>query len=155
MSARAQLGALALGVLAVLAGTAAAGTLPSRSGSPSISGRIVLAHQDAATPAGSRYEPMLQTSHGLIALHLSSGLSAPSGSRVVLHDPTYRNGAIVSADLARLGPPTVNPESALFGPADFTASRPSETPTRSATSSSRRRTRRTRSSSRRASGSSR
>ena len=63
---------------------------------------------------------MLETSHGLIALHLRSGLSAAPGSRVVLHHPTYASGAIVSADLARLGPPTVGPPTTATGPADFT-----------------------------------
>jgi Metallo-peptidase family M12B Reprolysin-like len=125
LRARARAGQLALGLVAgaaLLAGGSGVQPLALATAGPAtlVSGRIVVAHQDGAKATDSRFIPLLETSHGPVALRLPQGLPAAPGARIAVHDPTYSDGAIVGGDLAMLGPPTVPSGDATLGPANFT-----------------------------------
>jgi hypothetical protein len=104
----------------VLAGAAALLLAGSGQGAPTaVTGRIMVAHEDAAPGGVSRVVPLLDTASGPIALNLSDGLPAAPGSRVTIEDPQYANGAIVGGAL--LGPPNIPwPSNPTLGPANFT-----------------------------------
>jgi hypothetical protein len=93
-----------------------ADTAPPRT----VSGIVVVAHQDGSRTHGTRLDPLLATSRGLIALRLRDGLSAAPGARISLREPEYERGAIVGGALAMLGPPHVGPTDPSAGPANFT-----------------------------------
>ena len=106
----------------VLLATAAAlvsGSSPDGGSRAGLVGRVIVAHEDGANARDSRVLPMLATATGPVELHLAGGLPAAPGSRIALHDPTYRNGAVSAAGLSMLGPPSTTLASPTVGPANF------------------------------------
>jgi hypothetical protein len=124
LKARSHRAALALWLTAGAALLPAAGALaptPLSASGPALVGRVAVAHEDGARPSDSRVLPMLVTSTGPLALRLPQGLPAAPGSRVAVRNPTYKDGAIVAADLSMLGPPAATVATPTLGPANFTA----------------------------------
>jgi hypothetical protein len=118
-----RLGSAALLLVAGLALLCGGAATPSASAvsDATVVGRIVVAHQDGATPTDTRMIPLLETTQGPIALRLPQGLPAPLGTRLTVKHPRYVDGAIVGGGLSYLGPPTIPVQGNQFvGPADFT-----------------------------------
>ena len=122
---RTRAGCLALGLVAAVALATTGVIVVGRTShgsvtEPAVVGRIVIAHQDGARATSSRIDTLLETSHGLVPLHLARGLPAAPGSHISVQHPRYVDGAIVAGDLARLGPPGPTYGDTKIGPVNFT-----------------------------------